>query len=114
MLNLSETRRIFIRNCPTDMRLGYNGLESLVLKEFCEKPLSGHLFVFVNKAKNRMKILVFESGGYWLLCKRLEIGTFALKFGASGPLPLSRLTFLSLLDGVEILKSKKKKRYLPK
>ncbi len=95
------------------MRLGYNGLEAIVIKEFCQEPLSGHLFVFINKAKNRMKILVFETGGYWLLCKRLEIGTFGLTFDKGGPLPISRLSFLSLLDGVEILKSKKKKRYSP-
>jgi len=68
--------RIFLATGATDMRKSFNGLSGLVRSRLAEDPLSGDLFVFCNRAKNRLKILFFDSTGLWVLAKRLERGTF--------------------------------------
>jgi transposase len=68
--------RIFLATGATDMRKSFNGLSGLVRSRLGEDPLSGDLFVFCNRAKNRLKILFFDSTGLWVLAKRLERGTF--------------------------------------
>jgi transposase len=68
--------RIFLAAGATDMRQSFNGLSGLVRSRLCGDPLSGDLFVFCNRTKNRLKILYFDSTGLWVLAKRLERGTF--------------------------------------
>jgi transposase len=68
--------RIFLAAGATDMRKSFNGLSGLVRSRLAGDPLSGDLFVFCNRGKNRLKILFFDSTGLWVLAKRLERGTF--------------------------------------
>jgi len=77
MLSLPPTVRIFLAPGATDMRKQFDGLAGLTTTVIGQDPLSGHLFVFCNRGKNRLKILYFDSTGYWLFAKRLEKGTFA-------------------------------------
>ena len=77
MLSLPCGTRIFLAAGPTDMRKSYDGLSGLVRAELARDPLSGELFVFCNRSRNRLKILLFEGAGLWVLAKRLEGGTFA-------------------------------------
>ncbi|MBK9965396.1 MAG: IS66 family insertion sequence element accessory protein TnpB [Holophagales bacterium] len=58
------------------MRKAIDGLSALVREALGEDPLSGHLFVFANRRRDRLKILVWDRDGYWVLFKRLEAGTF--------------------------------------
>jgi len=114
MLTLPESIRIYLRKEPTDMRLGYNGLCALVESVFCQNPTSGHLFVFVNRQRNRSKMLLWEGGGFWLLSRRLERGTFALPAPSEGgTLTLDRVSWVMFLEGVCAEKIKRQKRYLP-
>jgi transposase len=69
--------RIFVAPGVTDMRKSFNGLSGLVRSSLAGDPLSGDLFVFCNRGKNRLKILYFDTSGMWVLAKRLERGTFA-------------------------------------
>ncbi|NKB63409.1 MAG: IS66 family insertion sequence element accessory protein TnpB [Gammaproteobacteria bacterium] len=73
--------RIWLYTKPADMRKSYNGLSILVRHHLHEDPLSGHLFVFVNRRKAQMKILYFESSGYCIWSKRLEQGQFNFRPG---------------------------------
>ena len=76
MLNLPPTVSIFVHTEPTDMRKQFDGLAGLVRTALDDDPLSGHLYVFFNRAANRVKILWYDRGGFALYCKRLERGTF--------------------------------------
>jgi transposase len=67
---------VYICCGPTDMRKSINGLTVMVSESFSLDPFSGSLFVFCNKARNRMKILEWDGDGFWLYFKRLERGRF--------------------------------------
>lgn len=77
MLSFSSRTRVFAALGPTDMRKSYDTLAEAVRRVIGEDPLSGDLFVFCNRARNRIKLLCFDRGGYWLVARRLERGTFA-------------------------------------
>lgn len=97
--------RIFIAREAIDMRKGVDGLAGLVIDLIEQDPQSGHLFVFFNKQRNRMKSLVWDASGYWLLCKRLEHGRFAIfdRVGASRTsFELTSTDFALLLDGIDL------------
>ena len=114
MLMLPDPIRIFLRREPTDMRLGYQGLSALAQNHFGQSPTSGHLFVFVNKGRNRSKMLLWDRGGFWLFSRRLEKGTFALpEMHKDGALTLDRVAFSMFLDGVMAENIRRKKRYFP-
>ena len=76
MLSLSSQLKIFVYTKAADMRKGIDGLSGLVRGEFNADPTDGSLFVFVNRQRDRMKLLHFEGGGFWLYYRVLEAGTF--------------------------------------
>lgn len=76
MLTLPSSVRIYIASEPVDLRKGFDGLSAATRSVIRRDPLSGHLFVFINKRRNRCKILVWERSGYLLLYKRLARGRF--------------------------------------
>jgi len=69
--------RLFLVAGPTDMRKSYNGLAGIVRERLQADPMSRHLFLFCNRARNRLKALVSDESGMWVLAKRLDRGTFA-------------------------------------
>ncbi len=77
MLTLPKTVRVYLAAGATDMRKSFDTLAALVDQVIGEDPLSGHLLAFSNRARNRVKILLWDGSGYWLFAKRLEKGTFA-------------------------------------
>jgi len=76
MLSLSPATRIFVALQPVDMRAGFNRLYAHVPTRLHQDPLSGHLFVFTHRLRNRVKILYGDGSGLWVCAKRLERGTF--------------------------------------
>jgi transposase len=71
MIPLSPATRIFLAPGATDLRKSFEGLSDWVLHQFKEDPLSGHLYVFANRRKNRIKLLYFDGTGVWVCAKRL-------------------------------------------
>ena len=78
MLTLPSSVRIFVAAEPVDLRRGFDGLAAATRSLIREEPLSGHLFVFLNRRRNRIKLLVWDRTGYLIVYKRLERGTFSL------------------------------------
>ena len=76
MLSLPLPVKIFWCLVPADMRKSFDGLAQLVQKQLGQDPLSGHLFVFCSRRRERVKLLYFERGGLAICYKRLEKGTF--------------------------------------
>ena len=68
--------RIFLAPGPTDLRRSFDGLHGLVRSQLAEDPRSGHLFLFCNRRRTRLKVLCFDGTGLWVCAKRLERGTF--------------------------------------
>ena len=77
MLSLPTAVRVYLACGVTDMRKSIDGLSAVVQQQLREDPISGHLFVFCNRCRDRIKILYWDQSGYWLLHKRLEKGTFS-------------------------------------
>jgi transposase len=76
MLSLNGSMPIHLCCTPVDMRKNFDGLSGIVTGSFRKDPLRDGLFVFVNKNRDRMKLLLWDRHGYWLLYKRLEAGCF--------------------------------------
>lgn len=76
MWTVSPATKIFLARGATDMRAGFNRLHALVGQALKQDPLSGHLFVFCNRRRNRLKVLFWDGSGLWVCGKRLERGRF--------------------------------------
>lgn len=76
MFGLGPATKIYIAVEAIDMRKGFDGLYGLVRDHLGQDPLSGHLFLFTNRTKTRLKALVWDGSGLWVCAKRLEKGRF--------------------------------------
>lgn len=103
--------RVWLYAHPTDMRKQFDGLAALARNRLDEDPMSGHLFVFINRRRTYMKVLYFDRGGYCLWSKRLEQGQFNYNAQRGVKQALSWTDLKLLLDGVEVQKSRQFKRY---
>jgi transposase len=101
MLSLSPATRIFVALAPVDMRRSFNGLYAHVQTVLAQNPLSGHLFLFTNKSKNRVKVLYWDGSGLWVCAKRLERSTFGWPTGEGASLCLRPEELQMLLHGIE-------------
>jgi transposase len=111
-------RRMFLARAVVDMRRSYDTLISMVEGQLGMDPLSGDAFVFVGKKHQRLKILVFDRGGYWLMCRRLEQGSFAmpvphLSKNSQDRFELDGVAWNMLLEGVKALEVRRSKRWEP-
>lgn len=90
------------------MRKGMDGLAGLVKSQLEGDPTSGHLFVFCNAGRTRLKFLFFDGSGYWLCAKRLERGRFEWPrdVGEEKKISLSGTEFAALVDGLELTQTR--------
>lgn len=113
MLSLGASHRYWLYAGVADMRKGFDGLCGLVSRELAGDPLSGDVFIFVNRGRNRMKLLLWEEGGLVLWHKRLERGTFELPKPAAGAHSVSIrwCDLMLIIEGVKLASVQKRKRY---
>lgn len=78
IINTQHIKHIHVATSYTDMRKSIDGLSMIVAMSFDLDVMEGSLFIFTNKARNRIKILYYENNGFWLLFKRLEQGKFKI------------------------------------
>jgi transposase len=114
MLSLPTSVRIYLARGATDMRKSIDGLAGVVQQVLTHDPFCGHLFVFCNRCRDRIKILYWEQSGFWLLHKRLEKGTFAWPVPADNveaKVELSSAELAALLGGIDLRHAKRRRWY---
>ena len=114
MLTIPQHVKIFVSLQPTDMRRGFPGLSGEVQAKLEEDPLSGHLFLFRNRRRDRIKILFWDGDGYVIYYKLLSRGSFEFPEpnDPDSPSAQIRSSELSmLLDGIELKGRQRRPRY---
>ena len=109
MLTLPGSVRVFVAAEPCDFRKSHDGLSGIVSNTLKESPVSGHLFVFFNKRRDRIKILFHDGSGIWLFYKRLDRGVFESTIHLDGDgvvieVDMARLQML--LQGIDLKNSR--------
>ena len=110
MLTATSGLRFWLHRRPTDMRKSFDGLAALVKTQLAEDPLSGHVFVFINRRRTQLKALYFDRSGYCVWAKRLEQG----RFHPIGECEKHRLEWTELkliLEGIDLRSVRRYKRY---
>jgi transposase len=111
MFGLSAAVRVYLATKPADMRKSFDGLAALASGSLALDPLSGHLFVFVNKRRDRIKILYWDRDGMAVWAKRLERGTFRVPAAASGRVEMTTAELAALLAGIDLNTARRRVRY---
>jgi transposase len=113
MLSIGSHTRAFLALGATDMRKGFEGLFSLVKHRLNQDPLSGHLYVFCNRHRNRLKVLYWDRSGLWVCTKRLEKGRFAwpeiTDAQAETPVALGPAEWSMLIEGIDLVGARKRR-----
>jgi transposase len=100
VLALTAATRIYFYRAPCDMRKSFDGLCGLIRSELGVDPLSGSLFVFVNRRRNMVKLLYWDTDGFMILFKRLERGSFILPDRITSEARIDRRQLSMLLEGI--------------
>jgi len=114
MLSLSPAVRIFVHALPTDMRKSFDGLSAIVEQAFAKDVLEGDYFVFLNRVRDRCKILYWDRDGLVVWAKRLERGSFQLPGvtdAAALAVEVDATTLAMILGGVDLHTGQRRKRY---
>lgn len=113
MFALSSDLRFHLYNEPTDMRKSFNGLSGIVRNELERDPSNGEVFIFINKTRNKIKLLHWQGIGFTLYYRRLEAGTFDVPRYDScvESITLSYAQIVMLVDGLSVKNIVKRKLY---
>jgi len=117
MMHLPASVRVYLCASACDMRKSFDGLHALVTQSMDLDAFAGHLFVFANRRRDRIKILYWDRDGFAVWAKRLEEGTYAMPFGDSGLIEgekrreITAAELGALLSGIDLSQAKRRKRY---
>jgi transposase len=112
VLTLPPSVRVYVAVGASDLRRSIDGLSAVVREKLGADPFSGHLFLFRNRRGDRLKILVWDRSGFWVMYKRLERGTFAWPDGdIAGPVELGAPELMMLLGGIDVAATRRRRWY---
>jgi len=114
VLSLPARVKVYLAKEVTDMRKSFDGLCAVVEHRFRRDPYGGDVFVFINRRRTYVKLLLWDGNGFWLLAKRLERGTFERWQPSSGEethVEINRAQLLMLLEGVDLKKAEFRRHY---
>jgi transposase len=113
MFGIGPATRIYLAAGATDMRKGFDGLFALVRDRLSCEPLSGHVFVFCNAPRNRLKVIFWDGTGLWVCAKRLEKGCFRWPEAGDGQtkIQLSQEELTLLLGGIDLTATRQRRWY---
>lgn len=116
MILLPRAVKVYFAAEPANLRQSFDGLSNEVRQTLRLDPLSGHVFIFINRRRNQVKLLVWTRGGFTIVHKRLERGTFAfareLTSGAKC-VPIDVHELGMLLEGIDVVQGRMSKRWEP-
>lgn len=116
MLLLPKSVRVYVATTPCNLKKSFDGLSNEVRTVLAGDPLSGHVFVFLNRRKNQVKLLVWTRGGFTVVAKRLERGTFAFSRHVTPEaksVELGAHELAMLLEGIDMTHAKTSRRWEP-
>ena len=113
MLSFLATTRVFLAAGDTDLRKSFDTLAGVVRGRLRLDPLTGHLFVFTNGRRNRLKILFWDRNGWWLCSRRLERGTFRWPSSTESSIELSPEELTLLVAGIDLQETTPRKWQRP-
>lgn len=112
MIHLPASVRVYLAMAPCDMRRSFDGLFALVQESLALDAFGGHLFVFANKRRDRVKILYWDRDGFAIWAKRLEEGTYAMPFHEhEARREINAAELGAILSGIDLSQAKRRKRY---
>ena len=113
MFALSAENNFHLYSQPTDMRKSFDALSGLIRNHLDANPLNGDVFIFINKCRDKIKLLHWQGSGFLLYYKRLEKGTFEIpKYDSSvGSISLNYAQIVMIVDGLSIKNLQLRKRY---
>ena len=115
MFTLSSSNKFHLYSQATDMRKSFDGLSGLIKNELPYNPCNGDVFIFINKRRDKIKLLHWQGISFTLYYKRLEQGTFELPQYdlRTGSITLNYSQIVMLIDGLTIKNIHKRKHYMP-
>jgi len=111
MFSLTSSHRYFLYDQPTDMRKSFDGLSGIVQSQLRRDPANGSVYVFINKKRNKIKLLHWEQGGFTLYYKRLEKGVFEIPKTMDGTHLISWSTLMMIVEGISLDYLRRKSRF---
>jgi transposase len=113
MLTISNAYRYYLYLKAADMRKNFDGLSGIVQNEFTNSPISGDVFIFINRRHNQIKLLHWQGDGFAIYYKRLEKGTYELPVikQSTSSVKLKAQELLLIIEGISLLSVKKRPRY---
>jgi len=113
MIHLPASVRVYLCLSPCDMRRSFDGLHALVRDHLELDAFAGHLYLFANKRRDRLKILYWDRDGFAIWAKRLEQGNYVIPCGEPGSqrLEISSEELSALLSGIDLNAATRRKRY---
>jgi transposase len=113
VFGLGPATKIYICLNPVDMRKGFDGLYGLVRDHLGQDPQSGHLFLFTNRPRTRLKALVWDGSGLWVCAKRLERGRFGWPADDNArSVTMRPEEFAMLVNGLDLTQARPRKNWL--
>jgi transposase len=113
MIALASHLKFYLYPQATDMRKSFDRLSGIVTSILARDPMSGEVYIFLNRRRDRMKLLLWDRTGFWLFYKRLEQGTFQLpdNFANHTSLELRYDELMLILEGIDLTSVKRRRRY---
>jgi transposase len=113
MLPMLSRFNFYLCAQPTDMRKSFDGLCGLVSSALARDPMSGDVYVFFNRRRDRLKLLVWDRSGFWIFYKRLERGTFQFPahFVNQAAIDVPYEDLMMIIEGIDLASVKRRVRY---
>lgn len=116
MMLLPRAVKVYVATAPCNLKKSFDGLSNEVRAVLAQDPLSGHVFVFLNRRKTQVKLLLWTRGGFTIVHKRLEQGTFSFPSRVTAQaqsIEVDVHELVMLLEGIEVARAKTSPRWEP-